>query len=142
MSELDDAFRQVREDLKDPAGAFDREQARLREGARKGSGHELGQLVEEVRAWAALTFPDQKPLGIARHLENEIGELLTALEDPTPTNVREELADVALLVLDLAGFLEIDLEAAIREKFAVIRSRTWGEENEAGFHEHDRGASP
>jgi hypothetical protein len=54
-------------------------------------------------------------------LLEEIGELIASerMRDPL------ELADVAILVLDLFYLQEIDLAQAVKDKMLINRQRTW-----------------
>ena len=47
----------------------------------------------------------------------EIGELATALNGDDPVNVREEFADVLAWLCTLANINDVDLTAAVEEKY-------------------------
>ena len=47
----------------------------------------------------------------------EVGELATALNSDDPANVREEFADVLAWLCTLANINDVDLTAAIEEKY-------------------------
>jgi NTP pyrophosphatase (non-canonical NTP hydrolase) len=53
----------------------------------------------------------------------EIRELIFATEDTD--HFREELADVLILVLSVAGYLGIDIDKAVRAKMEINRGREW-----------------
>lgn len=67
-------------------------------------------------------------------LMEEVGELAKATrkvaglkftDTTTQTNIREELADVQIVLLGLAGILEVDLFDAIVEKVDKNSKRVW-----------------
>lgn len=71
------------------------------------------------------------PEGVAVRLaliHAEVSEALEEVRRPGPELVTpalgEELADVVLRVADLAGWLEIDLAAAVQSKMEINRTRT------------------
>jgi NTP pyrophosphatase (non-canonical NTP hydrolase) len=64
---------------------------------------EVGELAKAVRKISGLKFTD------------------TTLQ----TDVREELADVQIVLLGLASMLDIDMREAVKEKEAKNRTRTW-----------------
>jgi len=47
----------------------------------------------------------------------EVGELATALNGTDPANVREEFADVLAWLCTLANINDVDLTAAVEEKY-------------------------
>ena len=68
-------------------------------------------------------------------LAEEVGELISAVRKNNtggsigsgsiPGDVKEELADVFILILSLANLHGIDLEEAFREKEEKNKKRTW-----------------
>lgn len=64
---------------------------------------EVGELAKATRKIAGLKFTD------------------TTLQ----TDVKEELADVQIVLLGLASMLEVDMDEAVRAKEAKNRDRTW-----------------
>ncbi|HIE25481.1 MAG TPA: nucleotide pyrophosphohydrolase [Anaerolineales bacterium] len=70
----------------------------------------------------------QTPRNLSISLALEAGEILEHFqwdEDYNKEDLSEELADVALYLLQLADVAEIDLEKAILEKLDVNASREW-----------------
>ena len=70
----------------------------------------------------------QTPQNLAISLNLEVSEILEHFqwnEDFVREDLAEELADVALYLLQLASIAEIDLEKAILEKLEVNSSREW-----------------
>ena len=87
-------------------------------------------LLTEISEWARKTFPEQSGHSISNHLYREAKELLAIPNDP------EEMADVIMLVADLADYYGIDLKEAVRKKFEICKARTWGEPDSEGVYEH------
>lgn len=56
----------------------------------------------------------------------EIRELIFATEDTN--HFREELADVIIMALSVAGYLGIDIDKAVQEKMEINRGREWRHE--------------
>ena len=70
----------------------------------------------------------QTPRNLAISLNLEASEVLEHFqwdEEFAPENLAEELADVALYLLQLADVAEIDLETAILKKLEINASREW-----------------
>ena len=60
-------------------------------------------------------------------------ELLLAAEDDDLEGLKEELADVVIQAFSTAGYLGIDIDAAIRRKMDINKGRPWkhGKANDA-----------
>lgn len=98
--------------------------------------NELAQEILEINrtnGWN-VTTPDVWPatgqvadvhrLGtILALIHSEVSEALEAVRHEDRPNFEEELADVVIRVLDLAGGLGIDLDAAVAAKLARNRER-------------------
>ena len=70
------------------------------------------------------------------HFREEVGELSDAyFGEPPGGNVAEELADVAMLSMQLATCLGIDLEAEINKKHKKNLAREWTK-GPGGYHKH------
>ena len=52
-------------------------------------------------------------------------EMLSAVEEYNWDNAVEELADVVILAFSTAGYLGIDIDAAIRRKMEINKQRPW-----------------
>lgn len=80
--------------------------------------HELQLLIAE---WADRLNPNRTALSTIAKLLEELGELIASerMSDPL------ELADVAILVLDLFHLQEVDLDQAVRAKMALNLTRKW-----------------
>lgn len=90
----------------------------------------LKTFAAEVTEWASRTFPGQTPASKAEHLLDEAGELK---DDPSNG---EEMADVLILLLNLAEMHGLDLLEEARKKMAINRTRTWGPPDERGVCNH------
>lgn len=80
------------------------------------------------RAWSRRTFGDRGPLGPLRHLRKEIDEVIAAWEYGDRAAVREEFADLGLLLadaLDRAGIMPEMHLADLKAKLAVNEAREW-----------------
>jgi NTP pyrophosphatase (non-canonical NTP hydrolase) len=93
---------------------------------------DLRQHQEAFATWRQAQFPNATISGTLRHLRGEIEELAVALErrgDPEASDpchgVGAELADCLNLLCSLAGFAGVDLEAAVEEKWAIVRERQY-----------------
>ena len=58
-------------------------------------------------------------------ITTEVAEAAEAVRQPNYGNLPEELADILIRVADLAGALEIDLDAAIEEKMQKNYKRSY-----------------
>jgi NTP pyrophosphatase (non-canonical NTP hydrolase) len=92
---------------------------------------EMNRFVEAM-GWYAVDSPwQQTPRNIAISLSLEAAEVLEHFqwgEQADGDALAEELADVALYLLQLAYLAGIDLEQAILDKLAINYSRDWPEE--------------
>ncbi len=59
-------------------------------------------------------------------VSNEADELMDAASDPH--HFAEELADVIIMSLSVAGHLGIDIDAEVRKKIKINRGRPWKHE--------------
>lgn len=100
---------------------------------KKGYTHEatLDWLADDVVAWAKRTFPWQTKEGVVAHLKREMRELADAPHDP------EEMADVFLLLVQVAAHHNVDLALAVREKYHKNQGRNWGKPDDEGVSEHE-----
>ncbi len=88
---------------------------------------EMNRFVE-AKGWYASGSPrPQTPRNLAGSLVIEAAEVLEHFQwDDAPTpGVEEELADVALYLMQLANQLNVDLEAAILAKLDHNYTRQW-----------------
>lgn len=80
----------------------------------------VAELQREIADWANELNPDRKPISILAKLLEEVAELLASdMKDPL------ELADVAILLLDLFYLAEVDMAQAVTAKMELNRLRSW-----------------
>jgi hypothetical protein len=108
---------------------IERMRAKMTEGTGIiGCAVSLWMLARKQQVWSEATFgSDQErgPLGVLKHLEKEAREAQQAVGTP---EIRMELADCFLLLLDAsrrAGMDVDDLIVAAREKHEINRMRAW-----------------
>ena len=92
---------------------------------------EMNRFVEAMGWYAVDSLWQQTPRNIAISLSLEAAEVLEHFqwgERAGGDALAEELADVALYLLQLAYLAGIDLEQAILDKLAINYSRDWSEE--------------
>jgi NTP pyrophosphatase (non-canonical NTP hydrolase) len=79
------------------------------------------ELQREIAEWIDPLNPDRTSLSTIAKILEELGELIASerMNDPL------ELADVAILVLDLFYLQQVDLSEAVRAKLAINKSRNW-----------------
>lgn len=81
------------------------------------------------KGWYETDSPKkQSPRNLSISLSLEVAEILEHFqwsEEFVKEDLAEELADVALYLLQLASIAEIDLEQAILNKLEVNASRNW-----------------
>lgn len=81
----------------------------------------IEELQHEISEWADQVVPERTTYSIIAKLLEEIGELIASerMNDPA------ELADVAILVMDLFYLQKIDIADAIKTKMQTNRNRRW-----------------
>ena len=89
----------------------------------------LDEFQRDVVAWQQRTFPNATVGTIISHLQEEIAELA---ELPSG----EEAADVFMLLLALAGWMDFKLSDAAEAKFAVNQERRWTVTAPGGHTKH------
>lgn len=93
-------------------------------------------LWEDTDRYAEETGEDANEKELIRWVEavrkvyEEADELLKAAENGDWANLIEELADVMIQGFSTAGYLRIDIDAAIRDKKRINKYRTWKHEGE------------
>lgn len=87
-------------------------------------------LFEEIRRWGRNTFNSPTREGILLHLREEVKELLDEPADCL------EMADIVILLIQLAALDDIKLEHAIENKFNINKVRQWEEPDDNGIVRH------
>jgi NTP pyrophosphatase (non-canonical NTP hydrolase) len=84
-----------------------------------------------VAAWAHATFGSPSPMRAATRMNEEVAELLARLasypgDSPNATEaIREEVADVQIVLYVLADALGMDLSSRVNAKMTINRARKW-----------------
>lgn len=84
----------------------------------------------EVVAWASVVFPKRTPINTVAKAYEELAE---AAREPDSAL---ELADVFILLLDLAHLNGIDLPRAIAQKMVINQQRQWQWNDRTGLAQH------
>jgi len=95
-------------------------------------------LQRDITAWAIATFGDQPITATVKKLRHEVDELLALPWSDLAMNsdeVRDELADVLFVLVQLAERTGVDLHAATLNKFTRNRDRRW-ERQPDGTYQH------
>jgi NTP pyrophosphatase (non-canonical NTP hydrolase) len=116
----------------------------------------LHEITEDLVAWQRKTFPSATNRSTLFHLASEIGEYVAATEiaDSRQAVANEvairvnhsakkpssdpagEVADIYILVVQLADCLGISLVEAVQQKLEENKSRLWKAPDEQGVIEH------
>lgn len=79
----------------------------------------------QIAQWARETFPDATIHNIIDKYTDEADELYTILYGEDEYAIADELADVAILLYQIADRCGVDLDMAVAGKFDANRARTW-----------------
>lgn len=84
-----------------------------------------------ITEWADSLFPDRTIMNaISKMVLEEIPEYLQAKHDPM------ELADLGILLYDIAHLAGVDLDDAIRKKMGINKRRKWTIDESTGLMKH------
>lgn len=67
---------------------------------------------------------------LAIRIKSEVFELIAATYGETLEHFAEELADIIILCLSVAGHLGIDIDKAVKRKMEINKGRSWKHEGE------------
>ena len=96
----------------------------------------MKELEQDIVNWNEETFPNANHLAFVNKLAEELEEAKDALGDLQIMNTREEIADVCIVAISMYRRLyNTSLEQAIRDKFEVVKQRSWGKEDANGNRE-------
>lgn len=99
--------------------------------------------TESIAQWAQDTFGEAKSIArVAVRANEEMAELLRAVtSSQRPKVIREEAADVVIVLARLVYLNNGDLWEEVEHKMAINRSRTWKMDGSGhGYHVRDRDA--
>jgi MazG family protein len=92
------------------------------EGVSKGlSSLSLAYRLTEKASGVGFDWPDVK--GILKKLDEEMKEFEEALSHQKRNRIREEIGDLLFVIVNIARFLKIDPEAALRRTIEKFTSR-------------------
>lgn len=91
---------------------------------------DLDALQREIGSWGDATFPNSTQASILAHLRDEVSREVTVDCDP------EELADAAMLVIQLCHKRHLSLDSLLREKLTKNKARKWRFDPARGFSVH------
>ncbi len=92
---------------------------------------DLDHIQKSVSDWAARTFPHEQPGNVLLHFNEEAAELAKAT---SPADIREEAADVLLLLVQVANHNGFSLAEAAAEKFHTVSSQQWEWREDLGYY--------
>jgi len=94
----------------------------------------MSLLITSIAEWGNATFSKDtvraRIHGVVEHLSDEVEELR---KDPTSA---EEMADVFILLAQLAHESDVDLYQAVQDKMKINRKRKWGTADHRGVVKH------
>ena len=90
----------------------------------------------KVTSWIEQYIPEKErdPMNTCIKLSEEVSELLHALYSGEG-DVGHELADVYILILDIAHLKGYDLQVEFNKKMVINRARTWSQDKGALSHD-------
>ena len=88
-------------------------------------------LAEEVKEVADRLFPDRTDQSMYLKLYEEIAEVIASNGD------HDELADLFILLLDYAKRKNMNIDASVRAKLAILETRVWKMTPQGTFHHVD-----
>jgi NTP pyrophosphatase (non-canonical NTP hydrolase) len=100
----------------------------------------LQQLMNSHKAWEESSFKNATVLGKLHHLQEEVKEVIAAVElDAFPDATKEEFADCFLLLIGSArqfGLNASDLLHEAEKKLAIVKQRKYGKPDANGVRHH------
>lgn len=86
----------------------------------------LDQVQKLVLTWQAQNFDDRASVpGTIHHLNTELKELVDCIAKGDLSEIQQEMADLLILLIQLAALLNVDLGEATLEKLVVLASRDY-----------------
>lgn len=106
--------------------------------------NELQKIMNQIAEWSDKTFNSniERRLGMIAHLRKEINELDRAISlnpEMEDLDVREEISDCLMLILDIAMHTGINADLLLFDleyKLMKNKMRNWGNLNKDGSIEH------
>lgn len=88
---------------------------------------------EEISDWAHHQFGPQSAMSIALRMNKEMPELLLALYNGELEHVRDEIADLAIFLLQIIHVTGLDLQTIVNDKMDINVQREWEIKNDGSF---------
>lgn len=85
----------------------------------------LSDLTRQILLWINSVAPGRKPQDTVCKMVSETSELLDAVMNKGDAEVKGELADCMICLLDLADAYNVDIIKAAFEKLEINRQRKW-----------------
>jgi NTP pyrophosphatase (non-canonical NTP hydrolase) len=96
----------------------------------------LSAIQADIKIWADECIPSRTPSGQMKHLERELNELKVEWETQDLDKAKEELADILIVALNLAGQMGFDMQYEVLRKMEINRKRTWSRPDSEGVIHH------
>jgi NTP pyrophosphatase (non-canonical NTP hydrolase) len=90
---------------------------------------------ETITEWSTKTFGERSPLSTAVRANKEMAELLSALENGELEVACKEVADIVIILMQVAERLGMDLNYVVQLKMNINEKRQW-EKKEDGSYGH------
>jgi NTP pyrophosphatase (non-canonical NTP hydrolase) len=90
---------------------------------------------EKITRWAQSQFGVVPPLGIATRMNLEVAELLDALNNGNVEEAIKEVADVEIMLRQVAETLGVTLDVEVEKKMNVNEARQW-RKTASGSYQH------
>jgi NTP pyrophosphatase (non-canonical NTP hydrolase) len=100
------------------------------------SKRRLKNIQDGIKTWADAKIPDRTPDGQMLHLEKELNELKVEWEVQDLDKAKEELADIVIVALNLAGQMGFDMEYEVLRKMEINKKRMWSKPDSQGVIHH------
>lgn len=99
--------------------------------------NDMRMVQAAITFWANAQFPHRTDhQALSKAVLEEIPELLQHKREHGTESIGEELADVFILLMDLATLWKVDLPTAIRDKMLINYDRTWHVDPKSGIAQH------
>lgn len=99
--------------------------------------NDMRMVQSAITFWANKQFPNRTDhQALSKAVLEEIPELLMHKREYGTEGIGEELADVFILLMDLATLWGVDLPDAIERKMLVNYDRTWHVDAGSGIAQH------
>ncbi len=102
--------------------------------------NEVQAFMDDVHQWADVTFgKDRTAIAPLHHLKKEVDEAIEAMNSQVLFDIREELADCFILILNATSKYGLEFNTLFsdaKEKMVKNKTRKWGKPDENGVCLH------